>query len=59
MAEYIKSFKAVRPGTSLEVQWLGLQASTAGAPGSIPGRGTKILQASWEARKQNKTVRPL
>ena len=31
------------------VQWLGLQPSTAGAPSSIPGQGTKILQA----RKKN------
>ena len=29
-------------GTSLEVQWLGLHASTAGGMGSIPGQGTKI-----------------
>ena len=27
---------------SLEVQWLGLQASTAGVTGSIAGQGTKI-----------------
>ena len=32
-------------GNSLAVQWLGLCASTAGGPSSIPGRGTKIPQA--------------
>ena len=31
-----------RPGNSLEVQWLGLQALTAEVAGSIPGQGTKI-----------------
>ena len=43
-------------GNSLAVQWLGLHASTAGGPGSIPGPGTKIL-ASREARlgKEKKT----
>ena len=28
-------------GASLVVQWLRLQASSAGAPGLIPGQGTK------------------
>ena len=28
-------------GTSLVVQWLRLHASSVGAPGSIPGQGTK------------------
>ena len=32
--------------TSLEVQWLGLRASTAGGMGSIPGRGTRIPRAT-------------
>ena len=32
-------------GTSLVVQGLELHASTVGGVGSIPGRGTKILQA--------------
>ena len=31
----------MRPGTSLEVQWLRLHAPKAGAPGSIPGQGTR------------------
>ena len=44
-------------GISLVVQRLGLHASTAGDMGSIPGRGTKILQAAcfvaWPKRKEN------
>ena len=32
-------------GNSLAVQWLGLCAFTAEGVGSIPGRGTRILQA--------------
>ena len=31
---------------SLAIQWLGLCASIAGGMGSIPGQGTKILQAA-------------
>ena len=38
-------------GNSLVVQWLGLCISTAGGPGSIPGRGTKIPQAAWCGQK--------
>ena len=34
-------------GTSLEVQWLGLCASTAGGTGSIPGWEAKIPHAAW------------
>ena len=30
------------------VQWLGLGTSTAVGTGSIPGRGTKILHATWQ-----------
>ena len=43
------------------VQWLGLRASTAGGPGSIPGWGTKIPQAVWcdQKRKRNKQKNPL
>ena len=33
-------------GNSLAVQWLGLSTFTAVAWGSIPGQGTKILQAA-------------
>ena len=37
--------ESVNVGSSLVVQWLGLSAFTVLAPGSIPGRGTKILEA--------------
>ena len=43
-------------GTSLEVQWLGLGALTAEGPGSIPGRGTKILHAPQCGQKKKKRV---
>ena len=33
-------------GDSLVVQWLGLSASTAEGPGSVPGQGTTIPQAT-------------
>ena len=36
---------------SLSVQWLGLHAPTAGGMGSIPGQGTKILQAVQHGQK--------
>ena len=39
-------------GTSLSVQWLRLQASTAGGTGLIPGQGTKILQAVRPKKKK-------
>ena len=42
-------------GNSLVVQWLELVAFTAGGLGSIPGRGTKILQAARQSRKKTKT----
>ena len=38
------NFKNKFPGNSLAVQWLGL---TAEDPGSVPGQGTKIPQATW------------
>ena len=41
-------FKAGKYRNSSAVQWLGLGALTDGAPGSIPGRGTKIPQATME-----------
>ena len=40
-------------GTFLVVQWLGLCTLTAEGPGSIPGQGTKILQAAQCDKKQN------
>ena len=56
-----ESSKSKNQGTSLAVQWLGLCASTAGGTGSIPGQGTKILQASQcgqnkQTNKQNQGV---
>ena len=36
----------MKSGISLVVQWLGLHAFTAEGPGSIPGQGTKISQAT-------------
>ena len=41
-------------GTSLAVQWLRLQASTAGNMGSTPGRGTKILHVMWCREREKK-----
>ena len=41
-------------GNSLAVQWLGLDTFTAESVGSIPGRGTKILQAAWHGQKKKK-----
>ena len=41
-------------GNSLAVQWLGFCASTAGGTGSIPGWGTKILQAERHGQKKKK-----
>ena len=38
-------------GASLEAQWLRLPASTAGGLGSIPGRGTKIPDATQCGKK--------
>ena len=36
--------------------WLGLSAFTAVGPGSIPGWGTKILQALWRGQKKKKKI---
>ena len=41
-------------GNCLTVQWLGLHVSTAGGPGSIPGQGTTIPQATWPKKAKNK-----
>ena len=41
----------MKTGNSLEVQWLGLHTFTAEGVGSIPGQGTKILQAAWCGQK--------
>ena len=50
-----------RFGNSLAVQWLGLRTFTTEVTGSIPGEGTKILQAMRgqkrkKKRKEKKTV---
>ena len=45
------STSRVNPGTSPVVQWRRRPASTAGATGSIPGRGTKILHSKWHGQK--------
>ena len=37
-------------------QLSGRRASTSGAAGSIPGRGTKILQATWQGKKENNHI---
>ena len=42
----------IKQRNSLAVQWLGLCSSTAGDLGSIPGWGTKILQAAWSKKKK-------
>ena len=54
----------MRRGSSLAVQWLGLGDFIAMTPGSIPGRGTKILQIARcgppcpkKERKQKKVVK--
>ena len=39
------------------VQWLGLQAFTAEGPGSIPGQGTKIPQATRHGQERKKERR--
>ena len=47
-----KNKKQIIWGNSLVVQWLGFCAFTAEGPGSIPGRGTKIPQATWRGGKK-------
>ena len=41
----------------LEVQWIGLWASTAGNMVLIPGQGTKILQAVQHGQKKKKQLK--
>ena len=38
----------------MAVQWLRLGAFTAVGLGSIPGQGTKILQALWHEKEKKK-----
>ena len=49
--------KKPKNGTSLVVQWLRLRASSAGAVGSIPGRGTKIQRAKHKIQNKKKKKR--
>ena len=43
-----------KTGTSLGVQWLGPRAFTVVDLGSVPGQGTKILQAMRCSQKKGK-----
>ena len=43
----------------LEVQWLGMQASTARGKASIAGPGTKILHAAQHGQKRNHHVKKI
>ena len=46
-------------GTSLEVQWLRLHASTAGFTGLIPDQGSKIphaMQCGQKKKKKDKKI---
>ena len=43
-------------GIALAVQWLGLHASTAESPGSIPGQGTRMPQTAGSKGKKKKNV---
>ena len=38
------------------VQWLGLHASTAGGPGSIPAQGTKIGRKQQQQTNKSMTA---
>ena len=46
-----RSQRLMETGNSLMVQWLGLWVFTAENTGSIPGRGSKILQAMCQGKK--------
>ena len=48
--------KTTHLGDSPAVQWLGLKAFTAEGAGSIPGQGTRILQAHGVAKKTPQQV---
>ena len=50
-SRFVKRLVGVWGRTSLAAQWLGLQASTAGGRGSIPGLGTKIPHATQPINK--------
>ena len=50
-------FETFLSGNCLAVQWLGLRAFTTEGPGSIPGGGTKILQATGSNQKKKRNLR--
>ena len=51
-------FKKRMSGNSLAVQWLGLGTFTAEGLGSVPGQGTKILQAACTTSSPQTTPSP-
>ena len=53
-SEYCSFNRMGAQGSSLEVQWLTLRASTAGVTGLIPGLGTKIPHVWWHSWKKKK-----
>ena len=53
MAYAEQQFKATL-GTFLAIQWSGLCAFSTEGPDSIPGQGTKILQAPQCGQKERK-----
>ena len=50
---YVSLYRSL-PGTCLVVQWLGLHGFSAMGPGSIPGWGTKISQATRHERQSQR-----
>ena len=55
LGEHLENWlRKVCGGNSLAVQWLGLCTSTAEGMDLIPGRGTKILHATWYGQKKRK-----
>ena len=48
--DFIKKQKFL--GKSLEIEWLRIQASTAGGADLIPNQGTKRLHAMWRSQKK-------
>ena len=55
----IKLYLKTKAGNSLVVWWLGLCSFTAKGPGSVPGWGTKILQALWRGQKYKQKTKAL
>lgn len=54
----LSGLKGLQQGlTSLAVQRLRLQASTAGSTGSNPGQGTKIPYSTWPDQKKLKNLK--